>query len=75
MQFRNDVKDSKTTKEEGEARQYLISDANFQLLKQCQKDVYDATETSPSIRKIINAIINEENINKVKTRFIDIWSN
>lgn len=74
MQFSNDEKDSNITKEEGDARQYLISDVNFQLLKQCQKEIYDATESSPSIRKIINAIINEENINKVKTKFIDIWS-
>ena len=54
-------------------KQYLINENNFQLVKQCQQAIYEATESSPSIRKIINELITEENLRKITTKFIEIW--
>ena len=77
MQFDQSVKEdnSKTNDEGGvNVKQYLISNDNFHLLKQCQQDIFEATEMSPSLRKIINEIINVESLQKVKTKFIAVWS-
>lgn len=65
---------NKTNEEGGDIKQYLISNENFHLLRQCQQEIYQATEMSPSLRKIINEIINVENLQKVKTKFISVWS-
>lgn len=54
-------------------KQYLINESNFHLVKQCQQAIYEATESSPSIRKIINELITEENLRKITTKFIEIW--
>jgi len=54
-------------------KQYLINEINFQLVKQCQQAIYEATESSPSIRKIINELITEENLQKITKKFIQIW--
>jgi sulfur relay (sulfurtransferase) DsrC/TusE family protein len=56
-----------------ETKQYLITDENFKLVIQCKHDIYLATEASPSIRKIINELITEENLQKVKSKFIAVW--
>ena len=56
-----------------DTKQYLISNEKFQLLIKCQQEVYEATEISPSRRKIINELITEENIQKVKSKFIEAW--
>jgi hypothetical protein len=58
-----------------DTKQYLINNEKFQLLKQCQQEIYEATETSPAIRKIINELINEESLSKIKTKFIAVWGN
>ncbi len=52
-------------------KQYLVKDEKFHLLKQCQQEVFLATEMLPSIRKIINEVINVENLEKVKEEIIE----
>lgn len=62
-----------SSNEPTEKKQYLITEEKYQLLKETQQHIYEATEVSPSLRKIINAIITEENLNKIKTKFIEVW--
>jgi sulfur relay (sulfurtransferase) DsrC/TusE family protein len=64
---------SQTSNEITDTKQHLITDEKFQLLRQCQQEIYIATEASPSIRKIINEVITEENLQKVKLKFIAVW--
>ncbi len=59
--------------ETSDTKQHFINEANFQLLKQYQQAIYTATESSPSIRKIINELITEENLQKITKKFIEIW--
>ncbi len=54
-------------------KHYLISDVKFLLVRQCQQAIFEATESSPSVRKIINELITEENLEKIKTKFIEVW--
>jgi hypothetical protein len=68
MQFEeNEVSNKKATK------QYLISEDKFQYLKQFQRDVFESTEFSPSIRKIINELITEDNLANMKNKFVSMW--
>lgn len=54
-------------------KEYFINDSKFLLVKQCQQAVYEATESFPSVRKIINELITEENLHKITTKFIEVW--
>lgn len=58
-----------------DTKQHFISDGKFSLLRQCQKEIFEATETSPSIRKIVNELINSESLEKLKSKYIAVWSN
>lgn len=67
-------KDSQTSNEATEPKQHLITDEKFKLLRQCQQEIYLVTESSPSLRKLINELITEENLQKVKSKFISVWN-
>jgi hypothetical protein len=51
----------------------LLNDEKYYMLQQCQKSIYQATESTPTIRKIINELITEENLQKIITKFIEVW--
>jgi hypothetical protein len=56
-----------------EEKQHFITDQNFNLLKECQLEIYKATDLTPSMRKIVNELITEENLRKVKSKLISIY--
>lgn len=58
-----------------ETKQHFINEENFKLLKQCQQEIFELTEVSPSLRKIVNELINDENLHKIKSKFIKTWNN
>lgn len=76
MQHNYDNENSQRINTNGinEPKQYFIDDEKFQLLKQYQKEIFETTEVSPAIRKIVNELINDENLQKVKSKFIAVWS-
>jgi hypothetical protein len=63
---------TQSSKETTETKQHLINDEKYNLLKECQNAIYVATESSPSMRKIINELIMEENLQKIKSKFIRV---
>ncbi len=73
MSARNEVPDEKETQPNRETKQYFISNEKFELLKHYQQAIFEATETSPALRKIVNALITSENLEKVKAKFIQVW--
>lgn len=54
-----------------EEKQYLINEENFQRLRQLQQDIYKATELSPSVRKLINLLVTEENLQQLKSFLLE----
>ena len=72
MQIENEMADTISNKDL--PKQHLISNEKFQLLKLCQQDIFLTTELSPSMRKIINELITEENLQTIKSKFIAILS-
>lgn len=65
---------SKPPNDINEVKQHLISDQNFQQLKNLQSELFQLTEVSPSIRKIINEVINESSLQRFKESFLANWS-
>lgn len=54
---------------------YFLKDPKFQLLKQYQRAIFESTELSPSVRKLINELITEENLEKVKEKYVTMCNN
>lgn len=70
MEFNQDTSENLNSGNQ-KVRQHFINDDNFQLLQQCQQRIFEATEVSPSIRKLVNELINEENLEKISKKYID----
>lgn len=58
-------------KEVNEEKKFLLTEENFQRLKAIQQEIFEKTDVSPGIRKLLNTIINEDRLNELKNRFID----
>ena len=56
-----------------ENKPFLFNDENFRLLKQCQNEIFKATDVSPSFRKMINELVNTESVLQLKSKFIERW--
>jgi len=64
-----------SNKEENRSKKSFLSEENYQLLKQYQQRVSEATGFSPDVRKIVNDLITVENMEKIITKYIKHWSN
>lgn len=54
-----------------EEKQFFIIEENFRRLRQIQQEIFTLTEISPSIRKLVNLLITEENITQLKMKLIE----
>ena len=61
---------SNDSNQENEVKQYFINDEKYQLLQQCKNAIYEATELTPSVRKLVNEVITMENLNKIRDKYI-----
>lgn len=66
-----DTTESSTTTGE---QKFFINEDNFQRLRQLQQDIFETTGVSPSIRKLVNLLITEENICHIKMKLINQFS-
>lgn len=55
-------------------KDYFISHEKFELLKKYQQMIFDKTQVSPALRKLANAVITDESLEKVATKMIDSLS-
>ncbi len=55
---------------EGDKRRYLLTDESYQRLRNLQQRTFEATELSPSLRKLINALVTDEALENVSNRLI-----
>ena len=54
-----------------EIKQFLLTNESYQLIINCQQRIYKETEVSPSIRKMINALINKTSIESLEQQLIE----
>jgi chromosome segregation ATPase len=67
METRNDNNEiNKSTDGEVTEKQYFISSEKFKLILKYQDEIFKATEVSPSIRKMVNDLINDKNLGEIK---------
>ena len=59
--------------EKKEYKSNYLTDEKMEILKRCKTDIYEATQMTPSIKKIIHELITEENIEKIKNKFINLY--
>jgi hypothetical protein len=64
-----------SNQENSEVKQHFFNDEKFHLLKQYQQEIFEATEVSPSLRKMINELINPEALQQLKSKFTNLWRN
>ena len=58
-------------KENNEDKKKLFSDEKFQKLMQVKQEVFLATDVSTSLRKIIDKLITDEQLEEVKNQLIE----
>lgn len=55
-------------------QEFFLTHANFQRLRQLQNEIFKTIELSPSIRKLVNLLITEKNLDALKTHFLEHFS-
>lgn len=66
MRVKQSQADAVEENQQDATTKYLISDVNFQRLRQLQQEVFDATDVSPSVRKLVNVLIEQVNFQQLK---------
>ncbi len=54
-----------------ENRKFLLNEQSYGLLSAAQRKIREATEITPHIRKILNAIVTAEAVEKAAQMFIE----
>lgn len=49
----------------------LLTDETFNILRSAQRRIQEETDFSPSLRLLINDVINDESVNQTTNRLID----
>ena len=57
--------------EESTNNKYLLSDEAFELIRSAQREIRNATELMPSLRKMVNKLVNPEAVKQLTQRFIE----
>jgi hypothetical protein len=52
-------------------KSHFIDDEKYEILKNIQQQVFEATEVNPTVRRLVNALITQENLYKVRDRMIE----
>lgn len=60
-----------TTESIPEKKTTLLTDETFNMLRAAQRQIQEETEFSPSLRILINDVINIENVTESKKRLIE----
>ncbi len=56
-----------------ENKSNYIKQEQYEKIKQCQESIYEATQISLSVKRIINELITEDNLQKIKDKFIQLF--
>lgn len=56
---------------ETKSNKYLLSNESFELLRLSQSRIREATDMMPSLRKMINELVNQEAVELLTQRFIE----
>lgn len=63
--------ESNEINEAGLKNKFFLTDESFDLLRKAQQRIREVTELSPSLRKMINELVNPDTVNKLTERMIE----
>lgn len=56
---------------EESTKKFLMSDETYTLLTQAQSKIREATEVTPTLRKLINELVTQDTVEKLTKKFIE----
>lgn len=56
-----------------ETKSNYIKEEQFERIRQCQAIIFEETQISISVKRIINELITEDNLQKIKEKFIHLF--
>ena len=56
-----------------EIKSNYIKEEQFEKIRQCQAIIFEQTQISLSVKRIINELITEDNLQKIKEKFINLF--
>ncbi len=56
-----------------EIKSNYIKEEQFEKIRQCQATIFEQTQISLSVKRIINELITEDNLQKIKEKFIHLF--
>jgi hypothetical protein len=72
--FINDETSTNKTQRSESKNSHFITDTNFQNLIHTLDEIYDTTQVKPSLKKLVNLIIEQTDIDIIKQQLIDQYS-
>ncbi len=59
--------------ENKENKSNYIKQEQYEKIKQCQEAIFEATQISLSVKRVINELITEDNLQKIEDKFIQLF--
>lgn len=56
-----------------ENKSNYIKPEQYEKIKQCQASIFEATHISLSVKRMMNELITEDNLQKIKDKFIQLF--
>ena len=56
-----------------ENKSNYIKQEQYEKIKQCQEAIFEATHISLSVKRVINELITEDNLQKIEDKFIQLF--
>jgi hypothetical protein len=64
-----------TENNEIKKQKHLLNNENYEALKQLQRHLYEETEMTLSMRKLVNHLITEESLEQLKIKMLNVLNN
>lgn len=63
-----------TTESRSEQNDYFLSEGNYQRLQNLQKEIYQSTAVTPSMKKLVNLILNQSDVEHIKHQLMELFN-
>lgn len=68
--IKEEAENVETQKNDESIKKFLLTDESFKILTSAQSKIKDVTETTPTLRKLLNELVTQEYVDKLTDKFI-----
>jgi len=68
--IKEEAENVETQKNDESIKKFLLTNESFQILTSAQSKIKDVTETTPTLRKLLNELVTQEYVDKLTDKFI-----